>query len=408
LKYFKNTELARLYNVSEKSVRNWVEATQDGKLSLQLYEEAGRAYVANTSKNTLLIETLAEKGKKYRNGRGHKSVIPSRTFYELYDPKQIIDIVSNIDVYREIPYQYSYFGEGASHWNLYTEKLLQEESPNYLTDILELLESNAEHIDGLLSTFDRVNVVDLGIGNCLPVRYFLQHLIEKNKLSRYIGIDISSDMLQIAERNIRKWFGESVRFEGYVRDLNYDRFEDLIAMDSFGESAETTCNVVLFFGSTIVNMREPNLSLQTIHSSMGKKDLLFFTLKLDSEKSRRYFDFTTAMQTVADKFRGKDLLNSLSIKEDFYELEQFFDEKELVRKTSVRLKVALSIEFMVGGKKRVVELNKGDSILLWRARHQGLLETMQQLDQAGFELLTATRSKDEEHLLSISKLKAKT
>ena len=65
MKYFKNTELAKLYNVSEKSVRNWIEATKKGKLQLQLYEGGSKAYIANTTKNTLMLEDLVEKGKKY-------------------------------------------------------------------------------------------------------------------------------------------------------------------------------------------------------------------------------------------------------------------------------------------------------------------------------------------------------
>ena len=70
LKYFKNTELAKIYNVSEKSVRNWIQAARSGKLDLQLYEHNGRLAIANITKNTETIKKLAENGKKYKNSRG--------------------------------------------------------------------------------------------------------------------------------------------------------------------------------------------------------------------------------------------------------------------------------------------------------------------------------------------------
>ena len=66
MKYFKNTELAKLYHVSEKSVRNWIDAVEIGKLDLDLFDQKGKFYIANTTKNTRTIEALVEKGKKYK------------------------------------------------------------------------------------------------------------------------------------------------------------------------------------------------------------------------------------------------------------------------------------------------------------------------------------------------------
>lgn len=405
MQYFKNTELAKLYNVSEKTVRNWIQAALDNKLDLQLYEKNGRKYVANISRNTKLIEELIQKNKKFKNSRGHKIVKPSAEFYKIFSPKEVFDIISSMDIYSEIPHRYSYFNDGAAGWDLYVQKLAREDSNNILSNTVSLLSTATDYVDELLAGFDKINVVDVGPGNGFPVRKFLDHLIEQDRLNRYIGIDISQDMLDIAEKNIRGWFGDKARFEGYTRDVNYDRFEDLLARDSFHKGSSVV-NIILFLGSTIANFREPGQSLHMIHESMGKNDLLIFSRSLDTENVRRYFDFTTTPELLTPlSARARFVLDLFNIDESLYDVEQFFDEKEMARRIQVRLKVALSIEFQLGDQAKVISFNKGDTILLWQHKHQDLLGIIHQFDESGFNLLAARKSTDQESMLAISKIK---
>jgi uncharacterized SAM-dependent methyltransferase len=405
MNYFKNTELAKLYNVSEKTVRNWIQAATEGKLELHLYEKDGRQYIANTIRNTTLIETLVQNGKKYTNTRGYKVITPTPKFYKIFKQKEIFDIISNIDIYGEVPHRYSYFNGGASDWDLYVQKLSKESATNILSNTVELLDMSMPYVDRLLAKFSKINIIDIGPGNCFPVRDLLKHYADNGKLNRYIGIDISQDMLDIAEKNIREWFGSKVTFEGYARDVNYDRFEDLLVSDSFGKDS-SIANIVLFLGSTIANFREPGQSLHMIHESMGKNDLLVFSRSLDTENVRRYFDFATGPENIAALSSQESfVLDLLNIDKSLYEVEQYFDEKEMARRIQVRLKVALSIEFQLSGQTRVISFNKGDTILLWQHKHQNLLDIIQQFDEGGFNLLGARKSTDEESMLAISKIK---
>lgn len=400
MKYFKNTELAKLYNVSEKSVRNWIEASQASKLDLQLHEQNGKFYIANVTKNSVKIAELVKKGKKYKNTRGFKTVTPKEKFYSLYNQKQIFDIISNIDKYREIPIQYSYFNSGAERWNSYTQHLLDSNTPNSLTNTRELLSLNFDYIDDLLQGHSHVNIIDIGPGNALPVKEILEHFVSKGMLKRYIGIDISTDMLNIAESNIKAWFGDKVRFEGHVRDIVYERFDDLLAPESFSPEAETTANLVLFLGGTLSNLREPNQPLATIHDSLGKNDILMFSKKLDTMSSRRYFEIAAPGNLAIDL-----VPNLLNIDPSYYTIEQFFNEDKMARYVQAKLSVALAIEFQLNGQQRVIELNKGDSILLWRAVHQNFVGAIDQFDTTGFKLLQALRSKDQEYLLIVAQIK---
>lgn len=406
MKYFKNTELAKLYNISEKSVRNWIDAAQQGKMDLELYDLDGKTYVADTLRNSAIIKEMVEKGRKYRNTRAYKTVIPTPEFYKLFNESQIIDIISNIDIYREIPHGYTYFGVGAEYWDEYAANLADEDESNTLTASIEMLRFNLDGIKMLFKDYTRVNVIDVGIGNAIPAKELLEMLHAENKLNRYIGIDISKDMLDIAERNVKSWFGDSIQFENYVKDINYERFADILRADSFGVDAETTANIFIFFGTTITNFREPDQVLHTIRNSMGKNDLLLTHLKLDTPKARRFFDFNVKTDKTILPQQEKFILDLMNIDTAYYDVEQFYDTQRRSRIIQARLKVALSISFEVDGLHKTVELHKGQVILLWRAWHFNDYEIINKFDENNFTLLQATKSGSEEFLLLIHRLKS--
>jgi uncharacterized SAM-dependent methyltransferase len=405
MKYFRNTELAKLYNISEKTVRNWIEATQQGKLSFQLHEEKGKHYIVNISKNTLLIEQLVAKGKKYKNTRGYKVIQPRPDFYELFDSKEIFNIMSDLDIHHEVSLEYSYFDGGAKIWDGYVRKLAKEDSVNILSSTISLLSLNMDYIDGLLQDGDRINIIDIGPGNAYPVRKFLEYFVQQGKLGRYIGIDASRDMLNIAKRNLSGWFGDSIPIETYVRDITYERFGDLLAKDSFSKNGIVK-NVVLFLGSTLSNFRDPQQPLTTIRDSMGKDDLLILSKQLDTQQSRRYFDYYTEDGIVFGMPpKSKFVIDLFNIDESLYDIEPYFDEVSMERRLQVRLRVDLSIEFTLEGRQKMLSFNKGDVILLWRHAHQDALHTLTQFDRNGFNLLQATTTRNQEYLLAVFKVK---
>lgn len=405
MQYFKNTELAKLYNVSEKSVRNWIEATHDGKLHLTLIQENGHSFIANTTKNVAVIEGLVDKGKKFRNSRGYKIVKPTPEFFNRYDAEQIFDIVSCIETYKEIPHKYSYFDGGADHWDKYSHKLFAETSPNLLTCSIEMLQMVMPYLDRLLENYEHINVIDIGVGNCLPVRNLLEHLLEQRKLGRYVGLDVSNDMLNIARHNIALWFGEKIRFEGFVCDFSFQRFRDIYLPEVFTKDEYSTLNLHLFLGGTIANLRKPERTLSTIHDSMAKNDVLISTMKLDTPQTRRYFDFSAGSGAPAMDLQEKNILDLLNIQESMYTVEQRFDDKLFEREIKVRFNIAISIEFDIDDKTKTLNLNKGDSVLLWRSKHRNLLQMLDLYDQNDLETIQLTRSTNQDCLLTMSRIK---
>jgi uncharacterized SAM-dependent methyltransferase len=407
MRYFKNTELAKLYHVSEKSVRNWITAAQQGKNGLQLFtNEQNRVYLANTTNNTALIEQMVRKGKKFKNKRAVEVITPTDAFYKTFNKEQILDIISNIEVHGEIPHRYDYKYDGADYWAAYTERLYGEEAINMLNGNLQLLDINFASIDRLVGDRQRVNIVDLGPGNGMAARGILEHFQAQGKLHRYIAIDCSQEMLDIAEGHLQKWFDDKLPFEGHVRDFSYQRFDDLF-IDSYFSNGETPpINLVLLLGGTLCNFRSQNQALQAINGSLAPGDLMIYATKLDTPNSRRFFDFN-----VGDKppqaldYLFRVVVDLLNINESLYEVEQLFDEGKQARFIRIKPKVTLSIKFRLGKSDRYVELQKGEPILLWRYWHQNAIDIINQFDQNDFNLMHASKSSNQEYLLLVSTIK---
>lgn len=404
--YFKNSELAYTYHVSVRTVRNWIEAAKQGKLDLDLHSQGNKTYVSNTSRNLSTIEQLVERGKKYRPHRAVKTVTPKPEFYQLFNDAQIYDIIRSINLYKEIPTQYSYFDGGAHEWDRYAQRLATEDTPNNLTSTAKLINFNLEYIKDILYKYKTINIIDIGVGNALPVKDLIAEFVKDNKMGRYIALDISENMLGIAKRNLRKWFDNSVSFEGYPIDISKEGFSNIIANEYIEDDTEQACNLVLFLGGTIQSFRDPSTVLMRVHDSVADNAVFIIEQKLDTENSRRYFDFSTEAEKN-DRLPGQDrfLTEILGIEEAFYDVETGYDGQKNERFIKIRLNIALSIEFNFSDKKRSLNFDKGESLLLWRAHQNSASEVLGRLDQNRFSVLQSSQTSDQEYILTISRIK---
>jgi len=399
-------EIASLYGVSESAVRNWIEAAREGRLNLELHEHAGRFFIASTPNNKLIMQQQAEQGKKYRNAAHHRVITPAPEFYKIYNSAQVADIVSELDIYREIPLKYSYFNGGAELWDKHVQKLIDEPALDFWTFTNKLMNLNKAYIGDLLGDSRRVNIIDLGAGTAMPDKVLMTYLIEQGILGRYIGIDLSEAMLSITRKNLTSWFGDQIAIETYVRDINIERFNDLLIEESFHHSSKKPINIVLLLGGTIANFRSPKQALGLIRSSMGRNDLLIYSERLDTSSSRPYFDFSPEVEKLEQlSARHRIMLDLLNIDESCYEVEQVFDEKKQERFIHARLKVSLSIRFELNGGERTIDINRGETILIWRGgQDRDVLGYVQQLNESGFNINSCS-TMDNEYFLAIAAIK---
>lgn len=403
--YFTHSELAKKSHVSLRTVHNWIDATKSGRLDLDLHTENNKTYVANTARNMEILRELTDSRRKYRNSKAAKTVEPSPEFYELYNDQQIYDIATDLEIHHEIPRQYNYFDGGADHWDKYIERLAFEESRNMTNSTMYLLRVNQGYIDELLSSYKKVNIIDIGVGNAYPTKEFLQHLLDKGILGRYIALDISPSMLKIAERNIKKWFGDKVAYEGYECDINKDRFSHLLINEYTQKNSQDTINIALYFGGTLANMRNQDTSLRVIHDSLGINDLFMYPARLDVETSRYHFDFDLKpgqLQLAPIHRLVADLLN---IDQSYYQVEMGYDPVLKQRFERIRLNVSLSLKLKFAKGERHIDFNKGDTILTWRAALPTAVSATEQLDRNDFYMLHSSQTPEQEYMLTISRVK---
>lgn len=393
--YFKHSDLAERFGVTDKTIYNW--ATRADKNKLKVTKIGEKVQILDTPENALILERLAEKAKSWRSDQRHEVVTPKPEFYDIYSRRQIRDIITNINVHGEIPRQYNYMQGGATNWDNWLKRLANEESSNILKGTVDLIRANMEPLDLLLKG-KRINVIDLGVGNAYPVKDLLGHLLERKLLHRYIAIDISPAMLEVAQRNIKEWYGDDVKFEGYERDITYERFDDLLV-----DEADDTINLVLLLGATPLNFRSFTDVFKPVYSSMGQSDLLMYTGKPDSEVARRYFDFSSSSKEESKLSDShKYILELMNIDESLYEPEMGFDRTSRMRYIRIRLKQAVTIQFKIGDSERHVTLKKGDTILLLRVWHMTAYEITGEFEKAGFTQLQSSLTEDRQYFLSIS------
>jgi hypothetical protein len=405
MKYFKNVELARMYKVSERTIGNWIESAKENKIDLNLIEENNREYIVNTTHNHTILKSLSEKGKKYKNKNAYKIISPKKEFYDLFSEKQIIDIISNLESYNEIPQQYAYFDDAAEYWDQYCNKLSQEKDLNILTGTIELINLNLDYIDSLTKNYDFVNIVDLALGNALPAKGLTEYFYKNNKLKKYIGIDYSADMLKIAERNLKTWFGKDFPFEGHVKDMNFDKYQDLLFENTNNIGGKRGINLVSFLGGAYGNQRLIDQPFYILNSSMGVKDILIFTDKLDTVNSRMYFDFNSSDKNSGLDERNKFVLDLLNITEDDYEIEQYYSAELKSRIISICLKIDLQLNFQTKNFIKDVKIAHNDRIILLRINHQDFPETIDQFYRTNFEVLHTSRTNNNEEVLMVGKIK---
>jgi len=385
-------------------VYNWIDAAKNGKLDLELYEHGEKAYVRKNTRNIAILERLAKERKKYRPRQAVKEVTPRPEFYKIYNEGQIYDIVVNLEKHHEVDVEYNYFDRGADNWDQYIQRLSESDTPHY-GGAIELFSLSSPYLDMILDDYDRVNIVDIGVGNAVPTRAFIKHLLDINKLGRYIALDISPEMLHIAKRNITEWFGDRVALEDYQLDITRERFGHILAEDYIKN--ERVANIVLFLGGTPNNFRIPDDAFRIIQDSLRKDDLFIRTSRLDTEMTRNFIDFSNSdpNDILLDPITSF-IFNLLNIDSSLYEVEKGYDETLRQRYLRIRLTVAIRMNFDFSFGKQVLEFDKGDRILFWRAWQMTPTDIYAQLERNGFYMLHSTQTPDKQFILTVSQIQS--
>jgi SAM-dependent methyltransferase len=223
-------------------------------------------------------------------------LVPGEAFYRTFDDAQVCDIVDHLERHREVPRQYNYFGEGAQGWDRFATGALDGATSGFARVGVELMAGATQYVLACRAPAQQVDVLDIGPGNALPVRGMLRTLLDQGALGRYVAVDISPDMLAVAERNIAAWFGDHVQFEGHLADLSRPGSGNPGEFAGLGRDG--VVHVVLLLDGLLANVRYPAEALRAVRDWMNDCSLLICTNGLDTPRTRELSPFAARLVLV--------------------------------------------------------------------------------------------------------------
>lgn len=405
----KNIEISRKYGVSPTTVANWIESAKKHKNNLQLIEIKDKTFILDTANNRLLMEKMTNDGRKHKSSDARKILTPLPKFYEIFNEEQISELILGIENHNEILHKYTYLNVGAKDWQNYSIRTFKENIANTISNTQTLLNNSTNIILGTLDIDQKFNVIDIGPGDLAPVIDLLDLMIKNLSINKYVGIDFSSEMLDITQSEFLKRYQNKIPYEQLVGDATKDFFQHkLLKLSKDSNSQSKLKNLIMFVGSTIENEPSTFKTLLNIVSSLNKEDIILIGYTLNSTSGKSYFDLKDDNDDKKESIlneKNKWIPDLLQITSDLYNVEQYYSEEETSRKMDLILNSDLEIEFNYDKLSTQLKFRKGDRITVWRHKHHSLAEIVRDFDKAGLEIMHTTTSKDMAQILIMARIK---
>lgn len=398
MNFYKNVEIARKYNVSVDTVANWITGSLERKNELELFIKNKRAFILKTASNQAILQHLSDRSKKFKNKKYLKKIYPSPELFETYNDEQIMDLISILESHRELDLKFFYFKNGSTYWDDLYNRSLMHNGFSIPRNTEEILNISKEILLNIMNKFEKVDVIDIGVGNGKHITNLLK-LLQSNKiLNKYIGLDYSKDMLGIAQSNIRRSLPGFTNDQYFVHDISNHSINKFL----FRNNDESIGKLVFFIGSTIENIRDYLTVLRLLKNSLNKDDILVLGNTLKNENSLLLLNFNHNTRVTHENQDGYyQVVEKLGIKEDFYEVQKFYDKNTDTRLVKIKLKYDLDIIFKTNTIDRVIKLSSTDLITIFRHKHHSLQEINYMLASEGFRVLHSITSSDYGNLITI-------
>lgn len=360
IEYYKTkAEVATEFGINESNVRYWINKTKEGKLNLQLHNIDEKDYVIKNEHNRSLINHLIEVNGKNRNEHLRTRLVVADELYKIMTKRQIMSLISRIQIKREIPVKYSYLGQGAKYWDKqYESKAYNSRFGNsniyFLNSLYTVI---TDYFEG-----KKINIIDIGAGNSEPTLPFLKRLIDENRLNKYVTIDISETMLAISKQHFLEAGLEEKYLVQYQLDYESNSMDDLLYEIKSGGKEEENPNLLLMLDSSLGNTNTPNKVLQTIQSGMFPEDFVCISSLYDTVKTRGVFQ---SFESKDNHKRKLYIPHLLGLSDKHYKIEMVYNEILKRKEYNLIMKEGVTIVFDKVGIKREVSLLKGEKLNLW-------------------------------------------
>jgi len=257
--------------------------------------------------------------------------------------------------------------------------------------------SYAEIIYYLDENEKKFNVVDIGPGNAYPVKDIINYLYKNDTLSRYIGIDISQEINQIAEKNLNSWFPK-LEVLTYERDLESSKISNIV----LGNKTSDETNIILYIGNTLGNHDDRVEILKHLRSGMTPEDLMITTFTLDVPANRAVLNYVKSLES--DLHQGW-IPEMLGIDLNLCEVVVEYNAKLNCKTKGFKLDKDYDIEFKLPNRTEIINLKKDQVINTWKHYLVDSINFINEARAAKLEVIDLKTDKTGTNAMAICRVK---
>ena len=376
--FLTKSEAAKEFHVSPTTINNWIIATEKNKINLNLATVGTKTVLVDSEHNRKIIKQLIEKGKKHIGRGGRVEVEVSTELDKIFTQSQKAELLASLSSRNEIPYKFTYLGNGADLWDEHYIASVNSEN-KLVSNEYNLILENLEGITYKFKDYETINIVDIGCGNGLPVIPIIQRLIDLGFNIKYTAIDISGRMIEIDKQQLLKTF-PNLDYSSHTMDLDQTNISEILLSNRDGEKS---ANLLLYLGGTLGNQTDSGRFFANIRDSMCNDDFLFIGISLvvDEQKTAPYEPNAYHMK------RTTWILDMLGL-ENQYPKTVLNMHDSLKRETTRRIPILNDVTINFKYKDRVFPLNfdQYEEILVVSYREFKESEIIQQIVERGFTI----------------------
>ncbi len=306
----------------------------------------------------------------------------------LFTKRQESELITAIKGRGEIPLKFVYLGEGAHNW----DALAGGRSENGGINSMEgtLLANKASDFIGAFKGVSKINVIDIGCGNGYPGLPIFNELQKQSIPFRYVPVDISAELLDLAEKNVREIFPD-IEIQKFQLDFELGNFSDM----TYDLKSDGSSNLLLFLGSTLGNFSDRNRVLTNFRDSMSSDDYLINGVELTNFAKIDKIVSHYSLEAVGDFLYY--IPEQIGIKREDTEFNATWNERE--NQVEMRITLKKDVDVTIGNDS--FKLEKGESLFLARSMKFAEWSVTKLFSDVGYRNELLTTNADRSYVLSM-------
>lgn len=307
----------------------------------------------------------------------------------MFSHSQKSELITAIKGRGEIPLKFVYIGKaGTSRWDKIAKTRSSENVRGINSVEGNLLNAKVNDFLNSFKNLDKLNIIDIGPGNGYTVMPLLQPLKKLGINFRYVPVDISGEMLNLAIENVKAEFPD-IEIKPVLLDFELGNF----AEETYKLREGGFKNLMLFLGSTLGNQSDRSRVLTNFRDSMTSNDFLIIGVELVNLHK---------IDKILKHYEGKDVADfvftvaeELGIKQSDGKFEVVFSNE--AHQVEIYFHFGKNININFEGDE--ISFEKDDKLLLARSHKFTEWIFAKVLSEAGFRLELMTTSSEKGYSL---------